>query len=82
MIGRLKTNSVMHFGYPSGPPPKNTPGALIVAPLSDSIFARGGLPIKVGDDLLGAISVSGAHDGDADAACAAAGLAKVADKLR
>jgi uncharacterized protein GlcG (DUF336 family) len=82
MIGRMKTNSVMHFGYPSGPAAKSPPGTTIVTPLSDSVFAKGGLPIKVGDDLLGAISVSGAHNGEEDAACAMAGLAKVADKLK
>lgn len=82
MIGRMKTNSVMHFGYPSGPPSATPPpGTATPVPMSDSVFAKGGLPIKVGDDLLGAISVSGAHNGEQDAACAAAGLAKVADKL-
>jgi uncharacterized protein GlcG (DUF336 family) len=82
-IGRMKTNSVMHFGFPSGPPAANPPpGTATPVPMSDSVFAKGGIPIKVGDDLLGAISVSGAHNGEQDADCAKAGLAKVADRLK
>jgi uncharacterized protein GlcG (DUF336 family) len=41
----------------------------------------GGLPIKVGDATIGAIGGRGAPGGDKDEACAAAGLAKVADRL-
>ena len=42
----------------------------------------GAIPIKVGDQLIGAIGVSGAPAADKDVACATAGLAKVADKLK
>ena len=41
----------------------------------------GGLPIKVGDETIGAIGVSGAPGGDKDEACANAGLAKITDGL-
>jgi uncharacterized protein GlcG (DUF336 family) len=44
--------------------------------------AAGGVPIKVGNDVIGAIGVSGAPGGDKDEACANAGIAKVADKLK
>ena len=82
-IGRMKTNSVMYFGRPSGPPANLAPGAPVPPPiLSDMVNAQGGLPIKVGDQLIGAISVSGAPGGDKDAACASEALAKVADKLK
>jgi uncharacterized protein GlcG (DUF336 family) len=81
-IGLQKTNTVMHWGRPSGPPPFNPAGTPPPALLPNSTYAKGGLPIKVGDDVIGAISVSGAHDGDTDAACAQAGLTKVADKLK
>ena len=47
-----------------------------------TINAMGGVPIKAGDQLVGAVSVSGAPGGDKDAACANAALAKVADKLK
>jgi uncharacterized protein GlcG (DUF336 family) len=42
----------------------------------------GGLPIKVGDEVIGGIGVSGAPGGQNDEACAQAGLAKVADQLK
>jgi uncharacterized protein GlcG (DUF336 family) len=41
----------------------------------------GGLPIKVGDDTIGAIGTAGAPGGDKDEACAAAGLEKIKDRL-
>jgi uncharacterized protein GlcG (DUF336 family) len=50
--------------------------------LSNVIPAEGGLPIKVGDDVVGAIGVSGSPGGDKDAVCAQAGIDKVADGLR
>ena len=45
------------------------------------IVAGGGLPIEAGGNLLGAIAVSGAPGGDADDACAAAGIKAIADDL-
>jgi uncharacterized protein GlcG (DUF336 family) len=44
--------------------------------------ARGGLPIKVGDDVIGAAAVSGAPGGEKDEACVKAGIDKVADQLK
>ena len=42
----------------------------------------GGLPIRYGTEVIGAIGVSGAVGGDKDEACAAFGISKVADKLK
>ncbi len=82
-IGRVKVNSVMAFGRPSGPPPNLPPDAPAPAPiLPGTTNFMGGVPIKVGDQLIGAVSVSGAPGGDKDAACANAALAKVAEKLK
>jgi uncharacterized protein GlcG (DUF336 family) len=50
--------------------------------LTNVMAARGGLPIVVGGDALGAVAVSGAPGGDKDEACARAGLDKVADRLK
>jgi uncharacterized protein GlcG (DUF336 family) len=44
--------------------------------------ARGGLPIQIGDETIGAAAVSGAPGGDKDEACVQAGLSKVTDQLR
>jgi uncharacterized protein GlcG (DUF336 family) len=45
------------------------------------VLAVGGVPIKAGNEVIGAIGVSGAPGGDKDEACANAGLAKIADRL-
>lgn len=45
------------------------------------IAAGGGLPIEGGGSLFGAIGVSGAPGGEADEACARAGIKAVADSL-
>jgi uncharacterized protein GlcG (DUF336 family) len=50
--------------------------------LSNVIPAEGGLPIKVGDDVIGAVAVSGSPGGEKDAVCAQAGIDKVADQLK
>ena len=50
--------------------------------LSGIIAAQGALPIKVGDDVIGAVGVSGAPGGEKDEACAKAGLDKRADQLK
>lgn len=82
-VGRMKANSVMAFGRPSGPPANLPPGTPAPPPVvPGTINAMGGVPIKVGDQLIGAVSVSGAPGGEKDAACANAALAKVADKLK
>jgi uncharacterized protein GlcG (DUF336 family) len=50
--------------------------------LTNVIAAQGALPIKIGDDVVGAVGVSGAPGGDKDEACVKAGLDKVADQLK
>ena len=42
----------------------------------------GGVPIKAGNETIGAIGVSGAPGGEKDEVCANAGIAKVADALK
>ena len=49
--------------------------------LAHVIALRGGVPIKVGDETIGAVGVSGSSS-EGDEACAVAGLAKVADQLK
>jgi uncharacterized protein GlcG (DUF336 family) len=50
--------------------------------LNGVIAAQGALPIKVGDDVIGAVGVSGAPGGDKDEACSKAGIDKVAAQLQ
>ena len=50
--------------------------------LSNITTGRGALPIKIGDEVVGAVGASGAPGGDKDEACVKAGIDKVADKLK
>jgi uncharacterized protein GlcG (DUF336 family) len=46
------------------------------------VAVGGGVPIKVGNEVIGAVGVSGAPGGEKDEVCANAGIAKVADNLK
>jgi uncharacterized protein GlcG (DUF336 family) len=51
--------------------------------LADVIPLGGGVPIKVGDETIGAIGVSGTSGGqEGDESCAKAAIAKVADQIK
>lgn len=50
--------------------------------LTNIAAAQGALPIMVGDDVIGAIGVSGAPGGEKDEVCSKAGIDKVADMLK
>jgi uncharacterized protein GlcG (DUF336 family) len=50
--------------------------------LNGIVAAQGALPIKAGDDTIGAVGVSGSPGGDKDEVCAKAGIDKVADQLK
>jgi uncharacterized protein GlcG (DUF336 family) len=53
-----------------------------LAHLPHVLLLGGGLPIKIGDEVVGAIGAAGAPGGDKDEACAKAGLDKIADRLK
>jgi uncharacterized protein GlcG (DUF336 family) len=50
--------------------------------LTGVIAIRGALPIKVGEETIGAIGVSGAPGGEKDEVCSKAAIDKVADQLK
>ena len=50
--------------------------------LSNIIANQGGLPIKLDDDVMGGVGVSGAPGGDKDEACSKAAIDKVSDQLK
>jgi len=60
---------------------KNDP-TLGLIHLSNVIANQGALPIKIGDDVIGAAGASGAPGGEKDEACVKAGIDKVADQLK
>ena len=49
--------------------------------LTNVIADQGALPIKVGDEVIGAAGASGVPGGEKDEACVKAGIDKVADQL-
>jgi uncharacterized protein GlcG (DUF336 family) len=82
-VAKMKATATMLYNRPSGPAQPLPAGqAAPPATIPGTINAQGGVPIKVGEVTIGAVAVSGAPGGDKDAACANAGLAKAADKLR
>ena len=50
--------------------------------LANIVAARGALPIKIGEETIGGVGVSGAPGGDKDEVCAQAGIDKVKDQLK
>jgi uncharacterized protein GlcG (DUF336 family) len=50
--------------------------------LTNVIANQGALPIKIGDEVIGAAGASGAPGGEKDEACVKAGIDKVADQLK
>jgi len=50
--------------------------------LSGFTTGRGALPIKIGDEVVGAAGASGAPGGEKDEACIKTGLDKIADQLK
>ncbi len=62
--------------------PATAIGAGQQATLPGMIGLAGGIPIKAGDDVIGAVALSGSPKTDLDEDCARAGVAKVADQLK
>jgi len=82
-VAKMKATAAMLYNRPSGPAQPPPPGqAAPPATIPGTINAQGGVPIKVGDQTIGAVAVSGAPGGDKDAACAIAALTKLADRLK
>ncbi len=61
---------------------KTAPIATLLAKLPNTLLFGGGLVIKFGDELIGAIGASGAPGADLDDGCSRAGLEKIRDRLK
>jgi uncharacterized protein GlcG (DUF336 family) len=81
---RRKAFTAMTFGMTSAAFTTLTanPAAAGLKDLTGVFALAGGVPIKIGNDVLGGIGVGGAPGGEKDEACANAGLQKVADELK
>ncbi|HZF27711.1 MAG TPA: heme-binding protein [Gammaproteobacteria bacterium] len=87
MIGLTKTSATIKYKVPSGEIADRvkTDAALDAEVKADAKIGtarRGALPIKVGGEIIGAMSVSGAPGGDKDEVCTQAGLDKIASRLK
>ena len=60
----------------------NNPRSQGLKDTKGALASFGGVPIKVGEETIGGVGVSGAPGGPNDEACAAAGIQKVADQLK
>ncbi len=50
--------------------------------LTNITTGQGALPIKLGEEVIGAVGASGAPGGDKDEACVKSGIDKVADQIK
>ncbi|MGI6853819.1 GlcG/HbpS family heme-binding protein [Mesorhizobium sp. 1B3] len=61
---------------------QDNPGAAQLVAIDGFLVLGGGVPIKVGDETIGAIGVGGAPGGHLDEACAVAAIKQVEDQLK
>lgn len=61
---------------------QKNPSAANLSQIDGFLILGGGIPIRVGEDVIGAIGVGGAPGGPFDDQCAEAGLAKIRDHLK
>ncbi len=61
---------------------QKSPGAANLTDIPGFLLLGGGVPVKVGNDTIGAVGVGGAPGGHLDEACAVAALDKVKDQLK
>jgi uncharacterized protein GlcG (DUF336 family) len=60
----------------------NNPAVANLREITDVTTLGGGLPIRAGNEVIGAIGVGGAPGGDKDEVCAQAGIDKISAKLK
>ena len=81
-FSRRKAYSALTFKRPSAETGKAWAANPPAPNIEGTVGTAGGVPIKVGNDVIGAVGVSGAPGGDKDEVCANAGIAKVAEQLK
>ncbi len=61
---------------------EKNPAARHLASINGFLLLGGGLPVRAGDEVIGAVGVGGAPGGHIDEECAKAALDAVAAKLK
>ncbi len=61
---------------------QKNPGAANLVNIPGYLLLGGGVPLKVGNEVIGAVGVGGAPAGNLDEQCAMAAIAKVSDQLK
>ena len=61
---------------------QKNPGAATLVDIPGFLVLGGGVPVKAGNDVIGAVGVAGAPGGHLDERCALAALDKVKDRLQ
>ena len=61
---------------------QKNPGAATLVDIPGFLVLGGGVPVKVGNEVIGAVGVGGAPGGHLDEQCANAGITKVAELLK
>jgi uncharacterized protein GlcG (DUF336 family) len=72
---RANTSAVMEAS-------QKNPGAANLGQIPGLILLAGGVPIRAGNEVIGAIGVGGAPAGSIDEECATAGVKKISDQLK
>jgi uncharacterized protein GlcG (DUF336 family) len=60
---------------------RTNPGAARLPDIEGFLVVGGGIPIRAGEEVVGAIGVGGAPGGHLDDQCAEAGIARIRDRL-
>lgn len=85
-LARRKAYTALTFGRTSAEWAQRTEATTPLAGqrmLAEVVPLQGGVPIKIGEETIGGVGLSGAPMGGAqEEACAKAGIAKVADQLK
>ncbi len=61
---------------------QKNPSSANLSMIAGFLILGGGRPIRVGDEIIGAIGVGGAPGGQLDDQCAAAGINRIRDRLK
>ena len=81
-LSRRKAFTALTFKRTSAETAKAWATQTPVPNIEGTVGLAGGVPIRAGTEVIGAVGVSGAPGGNLDEACADAGIAKIADKLK